>query len=216
MEDITLPEFYPKSDAETLVTNKLSSKELPNLRSLALSLEDSLLFDNLTSLVSLVIASDRIQSIFVELEFAMRHLSGAFASIRFLALRFVDMNTMASLLSCFLNLEYISILKAPSSPSQAHDLSVMFSRTTNIKLKYIQFGYSEYDIPPFAQTLFDSMKHLVVDWKSTKGGWRLSRGSKSAIPITNPDDQGDRWEPMHQAVEDYGPPSDNKRNGMAA
>ncbi|KDQ32894.1 hypothetical protein PLEOSDRAFT_1098882 [Pleurotus ostreatus PC15] len=216
LEDITIPDFYPK-DPETQVVNKLSSKELPNLRSLALSVENSLLFDNLTSLVSLVITSDRIQSRFVELEFALRHLSGAFGSIRFLALQFVDMNTMASLLSCFLSLEYISVSKAPSSPSQAHDLGVVFSRTINIKLKYIRFGYSEYDIRPFAQTLFDSMKHLVVvDWKSRKGDWCLSRGSKSAILIANPDDQGDRWEPMYQAVEDYVRKADNKRNGIAA
>ncbi|KAF9497584.1 hypothetical protein BDN71DRAFT_1444774 [Pleurotus eryngii] len=202
LEDISIPEFY-LNDAETQVVDKLSSKELPNLRSLALSVEDSLLFDDLTSLVSLVITSDRIQSRFVELEFAMRHLSGAFASIRFLALQFVGMDTMASLLSCFLNLEYISIWNAPSSSSQANDLSVVFSRTTNIKLKYIRFGFSKYDIPPFAQTLFDSMKHLViVDWSSTKGAWRLCRGSKTAIPITEPDTQRDRWEHMHQAVED--------------
>ncbi|KAF7440088.1 hypothetical protein PC9H_000431 [Pleurotus ostreatus] len=152
LEEITIPNFYPK-DEETQIVNKLSSKELPNLRSLALSVENSLLFDNLTSL----------------------------------------------------------------SPSQAHDLGVVFSRTTNIKLKYIRFGCSEYDIRPFAQTLFDSMKHLVVvDWKSTKGDWRLSRGSKSAILIANPDDQGDRWEPMYQAVEDYVRKADNNRNGIAA
>ncbi len=86
LEDITVPDFYPKG-AETQAS-KLSSKELPNVRSLTISVEESLLFDNLPSLVSLVITSDRISS-FVKPELAIRHLSGAFASIRFLALQFV-------------------------------------------------------------------------------------------------------------------------------
>ncbi|KAL4264251.1 F-box domain-containing protein [Pleurotus pulmonarius] len=202
LEDIAVPDFYPK-DAETQAI-KLSSKELPNVRSLTISVEESLLFDNLPSLVSLVITSDRISS-FVEPELAIRHISGAFASIRFLALQFVGMDTMASLLSCFLNLEYISILDPPSSPSQAHDLSVIFSRTTNIKLKYLQFGYSEYDfLPPLAQTLLDSMKHLViVDWNSKKGARRLGKGWKTVIPIIDSSTPSDRWEHMRQAVEDH-------------
>ncbi|KAG9226697.1 hypothetical protein CCMSSC00406_0006078 [Pleurotus cornucopiae] len=200
MEDIAIPEFYPK-DAETQAI-KLSSKELPNLRSLTLSVENSLLFDNLPLLDSLVFTSDRISS-FVEPEFALRHLSEAFASIHILALHSAGTDTLTSLLSSLLNLQYISILDAPSSPSQAHDLGVILSKATNIKLKCIQFG--DYDIAPFAQTLFGSMKHLVVIvWKSGESVWRLDRGSKAAIPTPVQDTYKNQWEPMLQAVEDYG------------
>lgn len=111
LEDIAIPEFYPK-DAETQAI-KLSSKELPNLRSLTLSVENSLLFDNLPLLDSLVITSDSVSS-FVEPEFALRHLSETFASIRILVLHSAGTDTLTSLLSSFLNLQYISILDAPS------------------------------------------------------------------------------------------------------
>ncbi|KAL4263097.1 hypothetical protein AB1N83_004904 [Pleurotus pulmonarius] len=204
LEHISIPDFRSK-DIEAQINNKISSKELPKLRSLIMSVENSLLFDNLTSLVGLAITSDDIRSSFVGLDFATRHLCRAFASIRFLALQFVAMSTMEILLPRLPNLEYISI-DAPSSPSQAHDLGILFSKNTNANLKGIQFEYSDCDIVPFAQALLDSVKHLVIiDWTSSKdlSAWRLCRGSTTAIPITSSADQWqDWWEPMYQVVED--------------
>lgn len=49
------------------------------------------------------------------------------------------------------------------------------------------------------------MKHLVVVlWKSGESVWRLDRGSKAAIPTLVQDTYKNQWEPMLQAVEDYG------------